>query len=138
MWRKQTYSEAFGFRGRGANVYIYAISSGDSRTMSAKLAALTTCITIIVSALSFLAACSHDSRTTDMARCVAQVQSQVSQGQLNSVLNAADSEEERHDKIGAVVADCMRKAGYTHANRDMTDGRCLDDVDFSPYCYRRG
>jgi len=108
--------------------------------MSAKLAAVTTCIAILALAiaLSFLAACSRDSRTTDMAQCVAQVQSQVSQGQLNSMFSPSDSEEDRHDKIGGAVADCMRKAGYSHANRDMTDARCLDDVDFSPYCYRRG
>ena len=118
-------------------MYIYAIPSGDSQNMSAKLAAVPTCIAIIAIALTFLAACSQDRRSADMAQCVAQVQQLVSQGQLNSLLNASDSAEERHDKIGGVVADCMQKAGYGHANRDMTDSRCLDDVDFSPYCYRR-
>jgi len=119
-------------------MYIYAIPSGDSRNMSAKL--LTSCIAIVALAagLSFLAACSQDRRSADMAQCVAQVQQQVSQGQLNSMFSPSDSAEDRHDKIGGAVADCMRKAGYGHANRDMTDARCLDDVDFSPYCYRRG
>jgi len=125
--------------GAGANMYIYAIPSGDSQNMSAKLAAVTTCIAIVVLgiALTLLAACSKDSRGADMAQCVAQVQQLVSQGQLNNVLNPTDSAEERHDKIGGAVADCMRKAGYGHASRDMTDSRCLDDVDYSPYCYRR-
>ena len=31
----------------------------------------------------------------------------------------------------------MSKAGYGHANFDMSDARCVDDVDFNPYCYRR-
>jgi len=61
----------------------------------------------------------------------------ASQGRLTN-LSPADSAEERHDKIGDAVSDCVSERGYGHANGDMADERFVDDVDFNPNCYRRG
>jgi hypothetical protein len=73
------------------------------------------------------------------SRCIAKVHRAASQGRLdqNYLLPKADSAEERHDQIGGAVSDCMEKAGYRHANGDMTDARCVFDVSFNPFCYRR-
>ena len=87
--------------------------------------------------LSFSASCSRDTRDSDMKQCVAEVQGDASKGALID-LQPGDNAEERHDKLGAYVAACMSKAGYGHANFEMSDARCVDDVDFNPYCYRRG
>jgi hypothetical protein len=95
-------------------------------------------LVLLVSALTFLTGCSKDTRTSDINACVAEIQHKASQGEQNYLLGTADSAEERHDKIGGLVAGCMEKLGYRHANRDMTDERCVDDVDFNAYCYRRG
>jgi hypothetical protein len=83
---------------------------------------------------SFLAACSQDNRTADIKQCIAK--GEVSQKQWDP-FQTADTAEERHDHIGGIVAACMNDAGYGHANRDQADARCIDDVDFNPYCYRR-
>jgi hypothetical protein len=84
----------------------------------------------------FLTACSPDNRSADIKRCITSVQQQAMRGSLTN-LTRTDSAEDLHDKIGAAVSDCMSNGGYSHANADMADGRCLDDVDFNPYCYRR-
>lgn len=49
-----------------------------------------------------------------------------------------DKGEVLHDKLGAAISACMAEAGYDHENFDMSDGRCVDDVDFNPYCNRKG
>lgn len=81
-------------------------------------------------------ACSRDTRTSDIKQCVAEVQQSASERKLSSLLDT-DSAEERHDKIGSGVSDCMEKLGYRHTDGDMADERCIEDVDFNPYCYRR-
>ena len=85
---------------------------------------------------SFCASCSRDTRVSDIKQCIAGVQREASAGAMSD-LQPSDSSEERHDKLGAYVAACMSKAGYGHANFEMSDARCVDDVDFNPYCYRR-
>ena len=85
---------------------------------------------------SFSASCSRDNRVSDIKQCIAEVQREASSGAMND-LQPDDSSEERHDKLGAYVVTCMSKAGYGHANFEMSDARCVDDVDFNPYCYRR-
>jgi hypothetical protein len=87
---------------------------------------------------TILASCSQDSRAADINGCIAEAEQEASQGTLNDQPGAADNAEERHDKIGVAVSDCMAKAGYRHANKDMIDERCVDDVDFNPFCYRKG
>ena len=95
-------------------------------------------IVLVVAVMaSFSASCSRDNRDRDIKQCIADVQKKAATGAIND-LQAADSSEERHDKLGTYVAACMRQAGYGHANFDMSDARCVDDVDFKPYCYARG
>jgi hypothetical protein len=84
----------------------------------------------------FSASCSRDSRQADIKQCIAKVQQDASRGGLSD-LDPSDDSETRHDKLGAVVAECMNEAGYRHQTFDMSDERCVDDVDFNPYCYRR-
>lgn len=67
---------------------------------------------------------------------MAEAQSKAAHGELPYLL-ASDSAEVRHDKIGSEIADCMAKIGYRHDEATMTDERCVDDVDFNAYCYRR-
>lgn len=81
-----------------------------------------------------LSACSRDSRETDARECIASSQKLASQGQHAP---PGESEEERHDRIGSEVATCMEKLGYRHDQSSMAEGRCVDDVDYSPYCYAR-
>jgi hypothetical protein len=57
-------------------------------------------------------------------------------GQMHTA-NPGDTEEQRHDRLGGQIASCMENLGYHHDNSAMTDERCVDDVDFNPYCYRR-
>ena len=107
--------------------------------MYRKLAVIVHCakITPLVAFIALIAACSRDSRASDIQRCVDEVQRKTTQGQLSYLLSDTDSSEVRHDKIGGVVSDCMEKLGYGHTNREMSDKRCVDDVDFNPYCYGR-
>jgi len=91
----------------------------------------------LITLIAVMDACSRDSRAADINRCVVEVQRETTQGDLNYLWNTTDSAEVRHDKIGGAVSDCMAKAGYGHSNREMSDAKCLDDVDFNPYCYRR-
>ncbi len=72
-----------------------------------------------------LAACSPDHRQADIGKCVAK-------GQSEAPSSTGLSREEQHDAVGAIVAECMKDLGYRH---EMTDARCVDDVDFGPYCY---
>lgn len=81
--------------------------------------------------------CSKDNRQADMKQCISDVQKDVSEGNITN-LSSADIGEVRHDKLGAAVSACMSKLGYSHANFDMSDQRCVDDVDFNPYCYQSG
>lgn len=79
-----------------------------------------------------LSACSPDRREADVKECVASSQSLALQGQY---VPQGESEEERHDRIGGEVAACMEKLGYRHDQVSMADQRCVDDVDYNPYCY---
>jgi hypothetical protein len=79
--------------------------------------------------------CSKDTRQADTKNCVASAYKLASEGQLD--IPAGASAEDRHDRIGAEVAACMDRQGYRHDNRSMTDERCVDDVDYDPYCYER-
>jgi hypothetical protein len=88
--------------------------------------------------IAFLTACSRDSREADIKQCIATAEHQVSHGLLPYKLPPADSAEERRDQIGGVVVDCMWKAGYRHDAAASANSRCVDDLDFNPYCYRRG
>jgi hypothetical protein len=80
---------------------------------------------LAISAALLLAACSPDHRQADIGKCIAQSEAALPQG-------AGVNNEEAHDEVGAMVIDCMKAMGYRH---DMADGRCVDDVDFGPYCY---
>ena len=84
----------------------------------------------------FLTGCSQDTRVADVKQCIAKAQDEAAHGQLPYLL-AADSAEVRHDKIGSEIAECMATAGYHHDSAAMVDERCVDDVDFNPYCYKR-
>ena len=81
-----------------------------------------------------LSACSRDSRETDAKECIANSKNLASQGQF---VPLGESEEEHHDRIGREVAACMEKLGYRHDQNSMADERCVDDVDYNPYCYAR-
>ena len=93
---------------------------------------LSTCVLVL---LQFLAGCAPDNRLSDIQRCTAEAQRKAAHGDL-PYLQASDSAEVRHDKIGSEIADCMAKSGYRHDQAAMADGRCVDDVDFNAYCYR--
>jgi hypothetical protein len=91
-------------------------------------------ILTIVLLSCFLVSCSRDNRAADIKQCI--VKGETSQKEWDR-FQTADSSEERHDHVGGLVAACMNDAGYRHADRDQADARCMDDVDFNPYCYRR-
>ena len=107
--------------------------------MNVKFAAVTSLASMMALAvlLSYLAACSPDNRPTALKQCVVTVEKEVSQGQIPYIV-ATQSSEERHDRMGAEVASCMAQQGYLHDNIAMVDERCVDDVEFTPYCYRKG
>jgi hypothetical protein len=84
-----------------------------------------------------LAACSRDTRSADMKICKEEAENKTPTSEL-LYLRSAASEEERHDTIGSDIAACMARKGYRHDEAAMADGRCVDDVDYNPYCYRRG
>jgi hypothetical protein len=102
--------------------------------MTAKSNALLSSVQILMLAVMpvVLTGCSRDSRQADIKQCI--VRSERSQ---NHDFQPTDSADERHDEIGDLIAACMSDAGYGHANGDETDARCIDDVDFNPYCYRK-
>jgi hypothetical protein len=83
-----------------------------------------------------LSACSRDNRSGDIKICTADAEKKVPNSQL-LYLRTAAGEEERHDNIGAGIAECMASKGYRHDEAAMADERCVDDVDFNPYCYRQ-
>jgi hypothetical protein len=87
-------------------------------------------------AISLISSCSRDNRQADIKQCMAEAEKDAAAG-ITPDLSPADAGEVRHDKLGAAVAACMSKEGYGHANFDMSDQRCVDDVDFNPYCYQR-
>jgi hypothetical protein len=83
----------------------------------------------------FLAACSRDHRQADIQRCVS-----VAEYQASHQLPPPPSDEtadERHDRLGDLVVDCMEKHGYVENNTALANERCVDDVAFNPYCSRR-
>ena len=84
----------------------------------------------------FITGCSRDSRSEDMKLCTDDAIKKVPNSQL-LYLRSAASAEERHDSIGSDIAECMGSKGYRHDSATMADGRCVDDVDYNPYCYRR-
>ena len=97
--------------------------------MRAALLAASLCL-----AAAQFSACSRDNRAADVKQCNANAQREVPEAQSAS---ANESAEQRHDRLGGQIAVCMDNLGYRHDNSAMTDERCVDDVDFNPYCYRR-
>jgi hypothetical protein len=88
--------------------------------------------------VALLTACSRDTRTTDINECTAQTQREMSNDPSASRALANQSDEQRHDVIGNMISVCMEQRGYKHDDGAMTDGRCVDDVDYNPYCYLKG
>ena len=84
--------------------------------------------------LPCLAECSRDDRAGDVKTCTAEAEKQVPNSQLLYV-RSTETKEQRHDEIGAGIAECMAAKGYRHDSGAMTDERCIDDVDYSQYCY---
>jgi len=82
-------------------------------------------------------ACSRDTRDADTKTCIAAAQKQLATQQPPGEPLPSRDNEERHDRIGSLVAACMEQSGYRHDNSAMTDARCVDDVDYNPYCYRK-
>ena len=85
----------------------------------------------------FTTGCSRDRRSEDIRVCTEEAQKKVPTSQL-LYLRSVTSKEERHDSIGSDIAECMGGKGYHHDGAAMAEGRCVDDVDYNPYCYRRG
>jgi hypothetical protein len=83
-----------------------------------------------------MTACSRDTRSADTKICTEQAEKKVPTSEL-LYLRSASSEEEHHDSIGSDIAECMGSKGYRHDSAAMADGRCVDDVDYNPYCYRK-
>lgn len=91
----------------------------------------------LTASLVIFAACARDTREADVRECLAQSQTRaVQDGPARRALSD-QTEDERHDAIGGMVAACMEQRGYRHDDGAMTDERCVDDVDYSPYCYER-
>lgn len=91
---------------------------------------------LLVSA-TILFACSRDTREADFKECSVETQSHLVQDQSASNSLADRTENERHDAIGSIIAACMEQRGYKHDDGAMTDERCVEDVDYNPYCYER-
>ena len=87
----------------------------------------------VFATIGLLSACSKDHRQADMKVCIADGEKRAAQGQLN--LPPSASSEDRHDRIGAEVAECMEAKGYRHDDGAMTDERCVNDVDYNSFCY---
>ncbi|MFO0886592.1 MAG: hypothetical protein U0894_20830 [Pirellulales bacterium] len=86
-------------------------------------------------AVSF-SSCSPDNRQGDLKQCIAGVDQDTSAHSIPDI-SPSDRGEVLHDKLGAAIAGCMSEKGYGHTNHDMTDERCVDDVDFNAFCYQR-
>ena len=84
-----------------------------------------------------VAACSRDSREADIKACVAKAQQQTSHGQLPYRVPANASAEDLHDAMGSLVIDCMENQGYRHDGGALANARCIDDIDYNPFCFRR-
>ena len=95
---------------------------------------------VLASSLIFVsplvAACSRDIRAEDMKVCKEEAENETPTSQL-LYLRSTISKEERHDSIGSDIAACMAGKGYRHDQAVMADGRCVDDIDYNPYCYGR-
>jgi hypothetical protein len=85
-------------------------------------------------AIGLVSGCTRDNREADVKQCTATSLREASQTQT---ADAAESVDERHDRLGGQIAACMENLGYHHDDGSMTDERCVNDVDFNPYCYRR-
>ena len=92
--------------------------------------------TLMLIIAGWAAACSRDTRQADIKDCIAQSQHQI-QGAPPGGTPQNEGFEERHDRIGGMIAVCMEQRGYRHDDGAMTDARCVDDVDYNPYCYAR-
>jgi hypothetical protein len=99
--------------------------------------ALTAPLCAVLAVCGLLAACSRDNRQADIKMCIATAQHDASQEQPGGQAQSGESDEERHDRIGGLVTTCMEQAGYRHDQISMADERCVDDVDYNPYCYAR-
>ena len=86
---------------------------------------------------AFAVSCSRDTRENDAKVCIAESQGQEKHGAPNALVQQNESLEEQHDRVGGLVVACMERRGYRHDEGAMTDDRCVDDVDFNPYCYVR-
>jgi hypothetical protein len=86
--------------------------------MRTKFIAISSCAQVLALIVlsSFLSACSRDNRAADIKQCIAK--GETSQKGWDR-FQTADSAEERHDQIGGLIADCIRKARYTQANNDV-------------------
>jgi len=82
---------------------------------------------LVATAVTFVIGCSPDNRQADVKACIAS-------SQKDSLRSSGQSDEEFHDQVGELVADCMKQAGYRH---DMSSEQCIDDVDYNPACYVR-
>jgi hypothetical protein len=70
--------------------------------------------------------CAPDNRQADIKKCIVRAAAEA------PPRRDGQGQEEVHDAIGALVVDCMKDLNYRH---DMTDEKCVDDVDFDPSCY---
>jgi hypothetical protein len=86
---------------------------------------------------AYLTACSRENREKDLKECTTSTQRQWSQEQSVNGAFSGLEKEERRDAIGGMIAACMESRGYRHDGGAMIDERCVDDVDYNPYCYRR-
>jgi len=91
---------------------------------------------LLVLAIIFIG-CSRDTRVADVKECDTQTQRETSTDPSASRALADQSAEQRHDAVGNMIAACMEQRGYSHDDGAMTDQRCVEDVDYNPYCYQR-
>lgn len=82
---------------------------------------------LLATVATFVVACSRDDPQADVKACIARSEKDTSRP-------PGQSDEDFHDQVGELVADCMKEAGYRH---DMSSGQCVDDVDYNPACYVR-
>ena len=84
-----------------------------------------------------LTACARDTREKDLKQCAAETRLELSGSRQSKGELAEETTEERHDAVGEMIAACMEKLGYRHDDGSMADQRCVNDVDYNPYCYNK-
>ena len=134
MWRIKKVVMGYSCENKAAASNWRQESGWGDRLEMTKLSSIFQATALFVPLASLgLSACFGDSREADMKRCIAQAQQSAGQ----TPAQQGESAEERHDKVGELVAACMEELGYRHDAGAMANERCLDDVDYTPYCYRR-